>query len=85
MYSAAILKSLLLLACCAGVLLAEDLPAGVLQTARAMNANRDLLKSLPLYTCLETISRSRSKSGSRKSNRFPARLAATQVRFDIFQ
>jgi hypothetical protein len=66
---AAILKCLLLLACCAGVLLAEDLPVGVLQTARAMNANRDLLKSLPLHTCLETISRSHSKSGRRKPKR----------------
>ncbi len=69
MHSPAILKSLLLAACCAGVLLAEDLPAGVLQTARAMNENRDLLKTLPLYTCLETISRSHSKRGSRKPKR----------------
>ncbi len=50
------------------VFFAEDLPLGVLQTARALHTNRDLLKTLPLYTCLETISRSRPTRHHRKPN-----------------
>jgi len=61
-----ILKVFLLFACSVKALFAEDLPAGVLQTAHAMTTNRDLLKNLPLYTCLATISRSRSERGRQK-------------------
>jgi hypothetical protein len=67
--SAAILNALLLLPSCAGLLLSEDLPASVLQTASVMHANRELLKSLPLYTCLETISRSSAENHRRKPKR----------------
>ncbi|HEY3937727.1 MAG TPA: hypothetical protein VGL97_09865 [Bryobacteraceae bacterium] len=69
MRSAAILGALLLLPSCAVIVCSEDLPAGVLQTARVMHANRDLLKSLPLYTCLETISRSSAQNQRRKPKR----------------
>jgi len=64
-----ILKALLLLACAFGALFAEDLPVAILHTARAMHTNRDLLKTLPFYTCLETITRSRSVSGRQKPRR----------------
>lgn len=69
MRSTVILKALLLLACATGPLFTEDLPIAILHTARAMHINRDLLKTLPFYTCLETISRSRSASGRQKAKR----------------
>lgn len=40
----------------------------MLKLAKALNTNRDLLKRLPLYTCLETIGRSRPKSRGRPSS-----------------
>ena len=47
----------------------QGLSPEVLAIARAMTTNRDLLKHLTLYTCLETISRTRPStrrgSGSR--------------------
>lgn len=61
----AILGALLLFASSAA--LADDLPVSVLQAARALNTNRDLFENLPLYTCLETITRSRAEGGRRKS------------------
>jgi hypothetical protein len=47
--------------------LAQELSPDVLTLARAMNTNRDLLKRLPLYTCLETIERTRPRMRGRMS------------------
>jgi hypothetical protein len=49
--------------------LAGDLPPDVLNTARAMNVNRDLLKDLRDFTCLETIDRDKAVKNGRKIER----------------
>jgi hypothetical protein len=48
---------------------AQELSPDVLRLAHAMTTNRDLLKRLPLYTCLETIERSRPHKHGRSSDR----------------
>ena len=45
----------------------QELPPDVLTLAHAMNTNRDFLKRLPLYTCLQTIQRSTARSHARAS------------------
>jgi hypothetical protein len=47
----------------------QELSPDVLELARALNTNRDLLKRLPLYTCLETIERLRPREHGRPSAR----------------
>jgi hypothetical protein len=48
---------------------AQQLSPDVLRLAHAMTTNRDLLKRLPLYTCLETIERSRPREHGRSSDK----------------
>jgi hypothetical protein len=45
----------------------EDLPAAVLLVAHTLQANQKLLSRLPLYTCLETISRSQPTTKRQRS------------------
>jgi hypothetical protein len=54
---------------------ANDLAPDVVLTARALNTNRKLITHLPLYTCLETITR--NQPGKKKSN--AARQDVVQV------
>ncbi|MGH9623405.1 MAG: hypothetical protein ACRD4G_03570 [Bryobacteraceae bacterium] len=45
----------------------QDLPQGIMAVARALRHNRDLLKNVSDYTCLETISRERKAPKQRNS------------------
>lgn len=45
----------------------DDLPSAVLETSLTMVHNRDLLGSLPAYTCLETIAREQKDSKQKKT------------------
>src|SRR6476646_9576423 len=54
---------------------ADDLPSTVLEIAHTLRHNRDLLKRLPAYTCLETIAREQKNPKQRK----PRALDIVQV------
>lgn len=45
----------------------DDLPRSVLEVAHTLQHNRDLLGSVPMYTCLETISREQKEPKQRKA------------------
>ncbi len=49
--------------------MAEDLPPEILLVAHTLQANGKMLKRLPQYTCLETISRSRPSRKGHKSEK----------------
>jgi hypothetical protein len=53
----------------------DDLPSAVLETAHTLRHNRNLLESLPAYTCLETITREQKDPKQRK----PRALDIVQV------
>jgi hypothetical protein len=59
----------------------DDLPRHTLETARVLRENSALLKSIPTYTCLETISREEKAPKQRK----PRPLDVVQVDVGVGQ
>jgi hypothetical protein len=55
--------------CLLGSSVAADLPPDVLLTARVLYVNRKLVTRLPLYTCLETITRDQPAKKNRASSK----------------
>jgi hypothetical protein len=53
----------------------DELPSAVLKTSHTLVHNRDLLNSLPAYTCLETIAREQKDAKQKK----PRALDIVQV------
>ncbi len=66
---------LLIIGPCSASSYPDDLPGAVLETAHTLLHNRDLLGSLPAYTCLETIAREQKAPKQRK----PRALDIVQV------